>query len=88
MTKASFTNPINMKTYCAVIEGRTSQAKAELKDFGFRWHSSRRNWFKFGQCSDTLTNICRHLSKVFDGDIMWKVFDIEKKESEESEIPF
>ena len=38
-------------TLVLTISGKTTDIKGELKQKGFRWHSLRRNWFKFGELS-------------------------------------
>lgn len=43
-------NP-NKATCVVTISGKTTDIKEELKKRGFRWHSLRRNWFKFGEMS-------------------------------------
>lgn len=75
---------------CAVvlIGGRTSDKKEQLKKMGFRWHSVRRNWFKYGEPSD-VDRFHRQAKRFWakhPGEILFKTFVAEDKV--DNGIPF
>lgn len=61
------------------ISGKTTQIKEELKNHGFRWHSRRRNWFKFGELTDYehLKQLAMKIWRERPGQILFDIFSNE-----------
>lgn len=72
----------------AIVKAKADH-KAELKGLGFRWHSGRRNWFRFGDLDDfdNLYSICMQFWAKHPGEILFKVFNGSKPEVG-NDIPF
>lgn len=63
--------------------------KEALKKLGFRWHSRRRNWFRFGELNDyeKLYALCFDFWLARPGEILFKVFNGSRTPGDPS-IPF
>lgn len=64
-------------TLVLTISGKTTDIKEELKKRGFRWHSTRRNWFKFGEMSQErdFKNEALVIWAANPGRILFSIFD-------------
>lgn len=57
----------------AAISGSTSDIRALLESQGFRWHTARRNWYKFGDNLETLKEECLKIWGAHPGKILFEV---------------
>lgn len=82
---------IKNEVYCLSIKGKpgkTSEYKDLFKQRGFRWHSQRFNWFKFGENYDELKQDFDQLHSIMWGHLWADLFPISKKEKVDNGIPF
>lgn len=75
-------------TACIVTAKTEPGVRDLLRGKGFRWHTARRNWYKFGDNYESLSAECIAIWQSHPGLVLFKVFAWDKKPKRPNGIPF